>query len=144
MSGMLLTLALALTAAVQVLPQHPSAPHGSRTGTLLVRWTIGGRATSDACDQVRAATVEIDVHDLSSSEVASVVAPCIAFAATAALPAGGYEILAVQEDDHGRPVSVPMHARVAIEAGSSRTVAFNFPFSAVAGQAPGERRPSHP
>lgn len=144
MNGTLLILALALLAPVQLLPQHPPALHASRTGTLLVRWTIGGRATSDACDEVRAATVEIDVHDLSSSEVASVVAPCMAFTATAALPEGGYEILAVPEDDHGRPVSVPMHDRVAIEDGSSRTVAFNFPFSAVAGHAPGERRPSHP
>ncbi len=142
MNGMLLTVALALTAAAQVLPHHPPAPHASDTGTLVVRWTIGGRATADACDHVRAATVEIDVHELSSSAVASVVAPCMAFTASAALPAGTYEVLAVPEDERGRPVSVPMHDRVAIEAGSSRTLAFNFPQSA-GGHAPGER-PSHP
>lgn len=143
MNGTSLTLAVALLATVQSLPRHPSAL-ASHTGTLAVRWTIGGRASSDACDQLRATTVEIDIHDLSSSEVARVAAPCIAFSATAALHEGGYEILAVLEDDHGRSVSVPMHDRVAIEAGSSRMVAFNFPFSAIAGQAPGERKPSHP
>ncbi|HEX8789534.1 MAG TPA: hypothetical protein VF765_01185 [Polyangiaceae bacterium] len=139
-----LVLAAALLTTLQSLPERPSAPHGSRTGTLVVRWTFGGRATPDACDSVRAATVEIDIHDASSSEVASLVAPCAAFAATAALPEGSYAILAVAEDDHGRPVSVPMHDRVAIEAGASRTVAFNFPFWAVAGHAPGEQRPSRP
>ncbi len=143
MNGTPLTLAVALLATVQSLSQHPNVL-ASHTGTLVVRWTIGGRATSDACDQVRAATVEIDIHDLSSSEVARVAASCIAFSATAALHEGGYEILAVPEDDHGRSVSVPMQDRVEIEAGSSRVVSFNFPFSAIAEHGPGERKPSHP
>ncbi len=133
MNGPSAAIAFVVLAATQPLRPGVPGPHASHTGTLVVRWTIGGRASSDACEQVRAATVEIDVHEQSSSvEVVSLAPPCKAFSATAALPDGSYMILAVPEDDRGHSVSVPMEDRVAIEAGSSRTVSFNFPFSAVA------------
>jgi hypothetical protein len=106
----------------------------------VIRWTVGDRATADACDQVRAATVEIDLHDPSWSKVASLTAPCNAFSATAALPEGSYLILAVAEDDRGRPVSLPVEKRVEVEGGSSRTVSFTFPVWAVA-EHPRTRQP---
>jgi hypothetical protein len=144
MNGMPLTMALVLLAAVQPQRMRPISPHAAQTGTLVVRWTFGGRASPDACDAMRAATVEIDVHDPSARPVATLVAPCAAFAATAALQEGTYSILAVPEDDSGRAVSVPMQDRLAIEAGASRTVSFNFPFSAVAGNRRGTSGLPHP
>jgi len=135
--GAILIIAIALLAAAGPLRPTPAPPHASRTGTLVVSWTFGGRATSDACEQLRVTTVEIDVFDRSSSEIAHLEPPCASFAATAALPEGSYQIRAVPEDYRGRLVSVPMQDRVALEAGTSKRVSFNFPSWAVARHARG-------
>jgi len=127
-SAISVCLVLATAAPLQLVP---SPPRGSDTGTLIARWSVGGQQTSDACAQVRAATIEIDIYDQDGSKVASLSPPCTAFMAAAVLHPGRYEVVAVPEDDRGHLASLPMVHKVAVDVGEERTVSFEFLSSAL-------------
>lgn len=116
---------------IEADPRHHSGPGNITTaGTLVVDWTVDGRADPDACDQSAAATLDTSVWTSQGDPVGEFSDPCDVFVTSIDLEPGSYYAEAVLRDAYGadRTTAVPMDD-ITIFGGDTLTVPVDFPSS---------------
>lgn len=87
---------------VEADPGPGPAPVASRSGSLVLDWTIDGTKNPDACDQSDAAMLDVTVTTRLGAPVGEFQESCRAFTTAVDLPAGDYSAEAVLLDGSGR------------------------------------------
>jgi hypothetical protein len=86
------------------------------TGTLTVRWLVGGTTNPALCDAYGATMMELVVYDSAGNQIATANAPCASFSLTLTLAEGTYtaEATLVDASSSSRSVTKPLDAIVVV------------------------------
>ncbi len=98
-------------------------------GTLSVAWTVKGSASPAACATAGAASLAIDVYDLSGNRVTTDTVACDAFVDFIDLDPDTYSLDVTLLDDQNKSITTTIRVNTTITADTETDIDVDFPSS---------------
>ena len=108
---------------------HDAPAPAVYSGTLSIAWTVTHSTSANACADMYADALDIEIYDRDGYLTASVYPPCEAFLEDIDLPEGAYQIDLTMVDSHNHAVSTTLTLDTRVYDESSTDIDVDFPTS---------------